>query len=75
MRSRKDFSLEDGMVIKLERFSDKYSREKHAEFVDASSDLEQRRLFWRLQNRKDSYSTTHIQRKAKEGRDRNEKAV
>jgi hypothetical protein len=30
---RKEFSLEDGMVIKLERFTDKYSREKHADFT------------------------------------------
>ena len=34
---RKDFSLRDGMIIKLEQFSDKYSREKHADFVDAAA--------------------------------------
>lgn len=30
---RKGFSLSDGMVIKLEPFRDKYSREKHADFA------------------------------------------
>jgi len=30
---RKDFSLEDGMTIKLEQFKEEYSREKHASFT------------------------------------------
>jgi hypothetical protein len=34
---RTDFSLRDGIIIKLEQFSDKYSRKKHADFVDAAA--------------------------------------
>ncbi|HOP46393.1 MAG TPA: hypothetical protein PK874_01915 [Desulfobacteraceae bacterium] len=34
---RKDFSLENGMVIKLERFKDEYDKEKHANFTTISA--------------------------------------
>jgi hypothetical protein len=34
---RSDFSLRDGMTIKLEPFRDKYSREKHADFATWAS--------------------------------------
>jgi len=34
---RKDFKLKDGMVIKLERFKEEYSKEKHVNFTTISS--------------------------------------
>jgi hypothetical protein len=34
---RKDSSLEDGMTIKLEPFTEKYSREKHADFTTTAA--------------------------------------
>jgi hypothetical protein len=34
---RKDFSLKDGMMIKMEHFKEEYSREKHAIFTTISS--------------------------------------
>lgn len=34
---RKGFKLKNGMVIKLERFKEEYSKEKHADFTTTSS--------------------------------------
>ena len=34
---RKDFKLKNGMVIKLERFKEEYSKERHANFTIGSS--------------------------------------
>ena len=44
MEERKGFKLKNGMVIKLERFKEEYSKEKHARFTIHSA-IHSRGLF------------------------------
>lgn len=62
---RKGFNLEDGMLIKLEQFSDKYSREKHADFVDAAA-IWSRGVFLEATKPERQLLHNSIRRKAKE---------
>lgn len=68
---RKDFKLKDGMVIKLERFKEEYSREDHARFtVFSKSGIGGPGLFYDAIKSERELSYEEAQKKRREKRKR-----